>query len=67
MALKMIAVFDINIVLVLTIVIQNLAALNQLTVPLVDVRSYSNCPVVEQHKIFYSRFEAVSLIPYTNS
>ena len=52
MALKMMAVFNINIMLVLTIiiVIQNLAALNQLTVPLVDVRSYSTCPVVEQHK-----------------
>ena len=50
MALKMIAIFNINIVLVLTIVIQNLAALNQLTVPLVDVRSCSTCPAVEQHK-----------------
>ena len=47
MAVKV--MFDVRVLLVI-VLIQNLASLSQLTVPLVDFSSHSTCPVAEQHK-----------------
>ena len=48
MALKMIIVFDIRVLVI--IFVRSLAALGQLTVPLVGVSSHNTCSVAEQHK-----------------
>ena len=51
MALKMITTLSIGHCVVMLIAITNLAALGQLSMPLVEVKSYdaSACPIAEQH------------------